>query len=307
MFLFFLFFRWPKLLVSLSYADKAMECFDFETQAWSVLCEKPSATFGAEMCYVDGAIYTLGGVQSKRVDKYDVEAATWCEAPHLRQFRVAHGTVVVGGNIFVMGGSAKTSENFGPGLDEMEVFDTESADEQENPDEDVESPWVISSSMNVGRSYLASASLGGKIYVVGGCLSEDHSTCEAFDGQQWHKVPSTLCKRDSLGLAVFDGALFAVGGYNDYSNSYLRTVERYDPLEGKWRELPSAAMLMARRSPGVVVHKNKLYAIGGMGEREDLRSVEVLDLVAEDATWTKFLHPMKLVCGEFPHMLEYNM
>lgn len=33
--------RWPKLLAALSYADKMIECFDFEEQRWFPLTEKP--------------------------------------------------------------------------------------------------------------------------------------------------------------------------------------------------------------------------------------------------------------------------
>ena len=62
--------RWPKLMTALSYADKLIECFDFEEQKWFALTEKPSATFGAEMVYAEGMIYTLGGVQSKQASSY---------------------------------------------------------------------------------------------------------------------------------------------------------------------------------------------------------------------------------------------
>ena len=34
-------FRWPKLLAALSYAEKLIECFDFEEENWFVLTEKP--------------------------------------------------------------------------------------------------------------------------------------------------------------------------------------------------------------------------------------------------------------------------
>ena len=37
----FVVFRWPKLLAALSYAEKLIECFDFEEESWFVLTEKP--------------------------------------------------------------------------------------------------------------------------------------------------------------------------------------------------------------------------------------------------------------------------
>ena len=95
-----------------------------------------------------------------------------------------------------------------------------------------------------------------------------------MESRNWRRLPDTLTKRDSLGLAVFDGQLFAVGGFNNLENSYLNSVERYDPQRDRW--LPVNPMQMARRSPGVVIYKSKLYAVGGMGATDDLRSDIVL-------------------------------
>ena len=72
--------RWPKLLVTMAYADTIVEAYDFEAERWVSLTEKPSVTFGAEACYMKGKLLTIGGVQSKQVDQYDLETNTW--APH---------------------------------------------------------------------------------------------------------------------------------------------------------------------------------------------------------------------------------
>jgi len=101
------------------------------------------------------------------VDKYDVERDVWTEEdqfPQLTQFRVAHGAVATAdGDLFVMGGSAKASQDFGPGLYEMEVLRTE---ETETGEVNVKSPWSMVSSMGTGRSYLSSAEVDGRIFVV---------------------------------------------------------------------------------------------------------------------------------------------
>ena len=70
--------------------------------------------------------------QAKLVDQYDLERKTWSDEsfPLLNYYRVAHGAVprADGKEIYVMGGSAKTSENFGPGLEEMEVLTMDKED-----------------------------------------------------------------------------------------------------------------------------------------------------------------------------------
>ena len=60
--------RWPKMIAALAYADTVIECFDFEMQRWQVLTMKPGTNFGPEMCYLNGMLYTLGGVQAKQVN-----------------------------------------------------------------------------------------------------------------------------------------------------------------------------------------------------------------------------------------------
>ena len=46
--------RWPKMLAALSYAEKLVECYDFEEKTWIVLTEKPGHVFGSAMCYTQG-------------------------------------------------------------------------------------------------------------------------------------------------------------------------------------------------------------------------------------------------------------
>ena len=41
--------RWPQMLAALSYAEKLVECYDFETGDWVVMTEKPGHSFGSVM------------------------------------------------------------------------------------------------------------------------------------------------------------------------------------------------------------------------------------------------------------------
>ena len=286
--------RWPKLLAAAAYADTMIECFDFDERRWQVLTEKPTATFGAEMTYLKGKMYMVGGVQTKQVDQYDIERSSWVtHFPSLTQFRVAHGVTANDNQLFVMGGSAKASADFGPGLNEMEILSVEETKEG------LEKPrWSLVSSMEVGRSYLASTVSGDKtkIYAVGGCLMEKRSSAEFYDlkHQVWQSIAPTLTKRDSLGLVTFDGGqIYAVGGYNNIENTYLNTVERYDPRKDAWFRV--RPMVQGRRSPGVVAYRGKIYVVGGMGEKSDLKSVEVYDPILNK--WSRLQQSMKEICG----------
>ena len=56
-----------------------------------------------------------------------------------------------------------------------------------------------------------------------------------------------------LGLAMLDGHVYAVGGWE--GSSRLDSVERYDPETNTWS--PVASLKMAVTSPAVVAHEGK--------------------------------------------------
>lgn len=64
--------------------------------------------------------------------------------------------------------------------------------------------------------------------------------------------------RVTLGAAVVDGKIYAIGGYN---GSYLSTNEMYDPATDSW--VTKTSMLTPRSKFGTAVVENKIYIIGG--------------------------------------------
>lgn len=62
-----------------------------------------------------------------------------------------------------------------------------------------------------------------------------------------------------LGVAVLNGLVYAVGGFN--GSLRVRTVDVYDPVRDVWSSAPS---MEARRSTlGVAVLNGLIYAVGG--------------------------------------------
>merc|ERR1719411_2176203 len=190
--------------------------------------------------------------------------------------------------IFVAGGSAKANANFGPGLYEMESW-------RVSQEEKVKPEWRIAGKMSEGRSFLGSAAVDGRVFMIGGCLNEDYSTTEVWDPDTgtFQYIAKSLGKRDSQGQAVIDGEIYVVGGYDNIKSRYLKSLEKFSPQSNKWTKLPS--MNLARRSPGVVNYRNRLFAVGGMGEEDDLSSVEVFCPTSGD--WRYLPAEMKEVNG----------
>jgi len=142
--------------------------------------------------------------------------------------------------------------------------------------------------MHTARKHAPSAMLDGKLYTVGGCRPQGDATFNSvkrYDlaANAWEEVAPMATARLAHAAAVLDGKLYAVGGYNedddedeDGHNSYLSSVERYDPVTNAWEAV--APMATARDYHAVTVLDGKLYAVGGGNDDvDDLSTVERYD------------------------------
>lgn len=75
----------------------------------------------------------------------------------------------------------------------------------------------------------------------------------------WLELTSMNMPRSELGLAMLDGCIYAVGGWE--GTARLDTVERYNMETNTWSF--TAPMKMAVTSPAVVAHDGLLYVTGG--------------------------------------------
>ena len=92
------------------------------------------------------------------------------------------------------------------------------------------------------------ATLGGKIYAVGGVDDDGNllSSVEAFDPQtnSWAAVAPMSTARSCFSFAVVSGKLYAVGG-EDADYTTVASVGAYDPQHDRWEAV--APMAEARR------------------------------------------------------------
>ncbi|KAF9597504.1 hypothetical protein IFM89_019031 [Coptis chinensis] len=136
--------------------------------------------------------------------------------------------------------------------------------------------WFSCPKLHEKKGCLASASLGNRIYAIGGgngkeCFKE----VEMFDptSEKWIPSHSMLQQRFSSAAAELDGALYVVGGYD--GNTYLKSAERFDPREASWSRLQS--MNTCRASHTLTVFHGKLFALGGYNGHSYVPSIEVFD------------------------------
>ncbi|XP_059245581.1 kelch-like protein 18 isoform X3 [Mustela nigripes] len=132
-------------------------------------------------------------------------------------------------------------------------------------------------------------SITGLIYAVGGLNSaanfyagDSLNVVEVFDpiANRWEKCHPMTTARSRVGVAVVNGLLYAIGGYDGQLR--LSTVEVYNPETDTWTRVRS--MNSKRSAMGTVVLDGQIYVCGGYDGNSSLSSVETYS--PETDKWT---------------------
>jgi N-acetylneuraminic acid mutarotase len=144
--------------------------------------------------------------------------------------------------------------------------------------------WTAKAPMPVGLHHVGIGVAGGKLYIIGGYKQSGLSvwqpvaTVYAYDPSTdtWAERAPMPTPRGALSVAVHDGKLYAIGGYDRKANS--AAVEVYDPERNTWTE--RAPLPTPRDHLAAATVSGKVYAIGGRlnGDyRQNLSVTEVYD------------------------------
>lgn len=136
--------------------------------------------------------------------------------------------------------------------------------------------WEVLAPMSSVRFSNASATVGNRIYVVGGNDGQQVlDTMESFDptSNRWEKMPRMPTARQRCAAAGIAGRLYVVGGERQEP---LRACERFEPSTRRWTVLPP--MLLDRSGCAAASLQDRLYVAGGADSAGHASaSVEVLD------------------------------
>ncbi|XP_045214051.2 kelch-like protein 3 [Mercenaria mercenaria] len=106
-------------------------------------------------------------------------------------------------------------------------------------------------------------SSGDYIYLAGGEFPDGSASRSMWRFDQnldtWMEMVPMNMARSELGMAMLDGHVYAIGGWD--GSSRLDSVERYNPVLNTWSFIPP--MKIALTSPAVVALKGLLYVTGG--------------------------------------------
>jgi len=126
--------------------------------------------------------------------------------------------------------------------------------------------WTSGAPIPTAVWFPATAVLGGKVYLVGGCVSgwDVIADTQIYDPatESWStgaSVPSPTC---SAVAAVVKNVLYVIGGSSDAQGfTVLSSVWAYSPKTKEWSAM--ADMPTARDGAAVAVVNNTIYVIGG--------------------------------------------
>ena len=117
------------------------------------------------------------------------------------------------------------------------------------------------------------------------CSIVSSSLVKAQEANSWESKAVMPTARSGFGIAVVNGEIYAIGGYNKDQTDFSAVNEKYDPASNTW--VQKEPMPTHRVSFGIAVFENKIYVFGGQilvnGHRQVITTTEVYDPASD--TW----------------------
>ena len=276
------------------------------TLQWPQKADMPTARSCFSTSVVDAKIFAIGGrvllerdefgdTELSTVEMYDPETDTWERKANMPTARSGVSVSVVDGKIYAIGGETikkiayhKSWTNETKELPTVEMYDP------------VTDTWTQKADMPTPRK-TKTCVVDGKIYAIGGSgfdlTSNNHwqlATVEVYDPttDAWAKAKSMNHTRYDAALSVVNGEIYAMGGtgwplIEDQSNSYLSSVEVFNPETNRWQE--RTEMIAPKAGHAASVIDGKIYVTGGYlwkdKEFKHLSTIEIYDPTTD--RWTQ--------------------
>ncbi|KAL8604342.1 hypothetical protein ACOMHN_028105 [Nucella lapillus] len=236
-----------------------------------------SKAFSHSTPLTSDAILAVGGVnpfqpeveeQSRQVAQFHPHQNRWSALTRLPEGRHHHGAVMLGGFLYIIGGSIQDDLN---------------PDHLCNPTAScyrydlTVKQWSAIAPLNVPRMYHATAVLNDVIFVMAGQTQQSRhlSTMECYRPEvgEWETGVEMGEGRIGVAVAPYRGRLYAAGGFLETGQEHVvrATVEVFDPRTYSWaglKPLPSP-----RCHAGLVECGGGLYLVGGSTFPADSASV----------------------------------
>jgi Kelch motif/Galactose oxidase, central domain len=208
-----------------------------------------------------------GGGNGGKESSGGARSGTTTDAPRLPDARTEVAGAFWDGKIAVAGGLTPDSST-----DRLDLFDVSRR------------AWSAGPQLPHRYDHASLAELGGRLYLVGGYLSQlNNPTSEVWSlgpGETtWTQEPDLATRRGAPAAAAAGGKLVTLGGV-DGSGTVLRTTEIFTPGSG-WSAGPN--MSIPREHVGAAGAGDKVYAIAGRNANGAVTTVE--SLVVGESEW----------------------
>lgn len=130
------------------------------------------------------------------------------------------------------------------------------------------SPWQKLASMPTTRTEMASAVVGGEIYLIGGYLHPNSlSTMQKYSpvSNRWSNCKDLPLALDHVSAVGFENYIYVIGGlYLAEEGTPSKKVFRYSVTENKWEEI--APLPEALGAVSAVLIDKTIHVFGGIGK-----------------------------------------
>ncbi|KAJ8253430.1 hypothetical protein GJAV_G00212860 [Gymnothorax javanicus] len=179
-----------------------------------------------------GRLYAVGGRNSSgeidTVECYNLSKNEWTFMSPMTERHYGHAGTVHGELMYVSGGI--TRDTF---QKELSCYDPET------------DSWSRRADMTTLRGLHCMCTVGDRLYVMGGNHFrgandyDDVLSCEYYSPatDQWTAVSPMPRGQSDVGVAVFRGQIYVVGGYSWNSRCMVDIVQRYDPERDEWEQV----------------------------------------------------------------------
>jgi hypothetical protein len=137
-----------------------------------------------------------------------------------------------------------------------------------NPNNNFVGEWITRGPLPIAVQEIYPVELNGSIYIVGGFDIDSNAvnSVQVFNptNNTWSNEIDFPHSRHHVNLAVADGNIYAMGGYNITGRTRFNLLESayvYNPVNQIWDTIPH--MPTPRAEMSVVTYNNRIYAIGG--------------------------------------------
>jgi N-acetylneuraminic acid mutarotase len=201
-----------------------------------------------------GKLYVAGGYaadRSRLTTLFSFSSGSWTRLPPMPEERAAAGAAIVGGKLYVVGGVTAGASGGRALARTALVYDI------------ARRRWS-SIPGPTPREHLGVASLGSRVYAVGGRLAGADTNLRLLEAytpgaKSWRRLAPVPGRRGGTAAAGLGRWLVSAGG--ETPTVTIRTVYRYDVRRRRWSRLPN--LPTPRHGLGVTAFGRKVYVIGG--------------------------------------------